>query len=80
LRTENLFAFAAAAAADLNILLNRKNAMKMKIKKIKKEEEGKTKGINEVKTDKKKKIPGPVPALFSVYLFAYQQFTIVASA
>ena len=54
--------------------------MKMKIKKKNKEERGKTKGINEVKADKKKKIPGSVPASISVYLFANQQFTIVASA
>jgi hypothetical protein len=61
-----MFAFATAAAAtDLDILLNRKNAMKMKIKKKK---EGKTKGINEVKTDKKKKVSGSVPAPISFYL------------
>jgi hypothetical protein len=53
--------------------------MKMKIKKKKREKEAKTKGITEVKTDKKKKIPGCVPAPISVYLLANQQFTIVAS-
>jgi hypothetical protein len=41
LKTENLFAF---AAADLDTLLNRKNAAKMKIKKKKKEERGQDKG------------------------------------
>jgi hypothetical protein len=41
LRSENLFAF---AAADLGLLLNRKNAMKMKIKKKEWEEKGQDKG------------------------------------
>jgi hypothetical protein len=50
--------------------------MKMKIKKKK---EGKTKGINEVKTDKKKKVPGSVPANISFYLLENKKNTVITS-